>query len=277
MRISAPTYTQTPNDLFDHWLPFLKEVELKVLLIIMRKTFGWHKIKDRISISQLQKLSGSTETNVIKAIKGLIAKGLINKEVIGPNGRQETYYELVITEDSNNSYPSQINRGDPSQTDRGTPPNLGGGTPPNLGGTKETLKKMVKENDDGMKAKPSRLKIKFLDGREELFSKQDLFSLAVTSRSDWSVSDIEYLYLKLESYKSQISDLKKLCDKILANKSIAERAEKYAGKDYYKGKNERHIPEHEKLPITPQGKMVSWEEMIKKKEDEKLKKDLENK
>jgi phage replication O-like protein O len=103
MRIVAPTFTQTPNDLFDHWLPLLKESELKVLLVIMRKTFGWNKVRDRISNSQLVKLTGQSSQSVKDAIKSLQSKGLILKETIGKLGTQETYYELIVDDDSNNS------------------------------------------------------------------------------------------------------------------------------------------------------------------------------
>jgi phage replication O-like protein O len=140
MRITTPNYTQTPNDLFDHWLPLLKEVELKVLLVIMRKTFGWHKTRDYISLSQLEQLTGCSQTNILKSIKTLIEKGLISKEVVGKIGSQTTYYQLIVNEDSNNSYPSQIIRG--------TPNNLGGGTPDNLSGTKENDKKERLKKDD---------------------------------------------------------------------------------------------------------------------------------
>lgn len=105
MKITAPNYTQTPNDLFDHWLPLLKESELKVLLVIMRKTFGWHKVRDKISVSQLSKLTGLVEETVVIAVKALQKKGLILKQVVGRIGKQETYYELVVCEDSNNCYP----------------------------------------------------------------------------------------------------------------------------------------------------------------------------
>jgi phage replication O-like protein O len=111
MKITAPNYTQTPNDLFDHWLPLLKESELKVLLVIMRKTFGWHKVRDRISIRQLATLTGLAQETVIIATKSLQKKGVILKHVIGKPGLQETYYELVVSEDSNNSYPSEKQRG----------------------------------------------------------------------------------------------------------------------------------------------------------------------
>ena len=137
MKIQAPTYTQTPNELFDRWLPLLKEVELKVLLVIMRKTFGWHKTKDWISISQLEKLTGCSATHVISAVRTLIEKGLVKKEIHGPIGKQVTYYELIVYDDSNNSYPSQF--------ERGTPDNLRGGTPDNLSGTKETNKKTIQK------------------------------------------------------------------------------------------------------------------------------------
>lgn len=106
MRIPAPNYTQTPNDLFDYWLPLLGEAELKVLLVILRKTVGWHKVRDKISISQLSTITGLHEESVIKATRSLQKKGVIIKNVVGPIGKQETFYELVIQEDSNNSYPS---------------------------------------------------------------------------------------------------------------------------------------------------------------------------
>lgn len=106
MKISPPNYTQTPNELFDHWLPNLGEGELKVLLVIMRKTFGWHKEKDAISISQLSKITGLHEETVVKAAKSLQSKGIVNREVIGQEGKQQTIYSLVIQEVSNNSYPS---------------------------------------------------------------------------------------------------------------------------------------------------------------------------
>lgn len=129
MRISAPTYTQTPNDLFDQWIPLLNESELKVLLVVIRKTFGWHKTRDRLSISQLQEFTGLSETSVIGAEKSLKAKNLIRTFLSGPNGKQQKFFELIV-EDSNNSYPPSNLGGPPQQ--------LGGETPPVSGETKET-------------------------------------------------------------------------------------------------------------------------------------------
>ncbi len=131
MKITPPNYTQTPNDLFDKWLPDLNESELKVLMVVIRKTFGWHKDIDRISISQLQKITGLSETSVLNGIKSLIQKELIYKYTIGEIGKQQSFYSLTV-QDSNNSYP-------PSNF--GGPPQIVGMTPPDSGDTKETNSK----------------------------------------------------------------------------------------------------------------------------------------
>ena len=49
-----PNFTQIPNVFFDEWLGDLGKGELKVLLYVMRRTYGFQKNKDRISLSQLQ-------------------------------------------------------------------------------------------------------------------------------------------------------------------------------------------------------------------------------
>lgn len=121
MGISPPNYTQTPNILFDKWLPHLGEVELKVLMVIIRKTFGYHKQRDRISISQLVKMTGSIRKNVIAAAESLRCKNIISKIVVGEEGFQETYYEIIF-EDSNNSTQCQID----------TPPSIAAIPPPSI-------------------------------------------------------------------------------------------------------------------------------------------------
>jgi phage replication O-like protein O len=104
--IKSPNFTQVPNELFDDWIRELGFAEVKVLMIIMRKTFGWHKVRDRISLSQLETLTGLTRSNIIKATKTLIKKRFITKEVEGKLGSQATYYELVVEDvkESSNGY-----------------------------------------------------------------------------------------------------------------------------------------------------------------------------
>jgi hypothetical protein len=89
---SDPTYTQVPDEVFDELAPRLTESELRVLLYILRRTFGFKKRSDAISISQmvngittrdgrvLDLGTGMSRPGVTKGIKGLIAKGVIEAE-----------------------------------------------------------------------------------------------------------------------------------------------------------------------------------------------------
>ena len=88
---TKPTYTQTPNEVFDILLDILNGSELKVLLYIIRRTFGFKKDNDNISLNQIvngiKKKDGSIQDygtalsmqSVKNAIKGLTEKNVIIK------------------------------------------------------------------------------------------------------------------------------------------------------------------------------------------------------
>lgn len=142
-KIPAPNFTQIPNVVFDEWLPQLGLVELRVLMVLMRKTFGWHKLRDRISLSQLMQATGSNRTRVSEAVQSLQKKGIINKIVTGRCGEQSTFYELII-EDSNNS----------CQYHRDTPPSIKS-VPTKETLTKEKKRKMNKEKEPCVSPPPN--------------------------------------------------------------------------------------------------------------------------
>lgn len=56
-----PNYTQIPDQLFDELLPILTGAELKVLLYICRRTFGFKRESDNISLNQM--LDGITKSD----------------------------------------------------------------------------------------------------------------------------------------------------------------------------------------------------------------------
>src|SRR5579862_7049535 len=109
MRIVKPSHFQTPNDLVDHWLPLLKEGELRILIVVLRKTFGWQKEKDQISLSMFEKITGMTTSAVVNSIKSLVEKGLIKKEITGVFGKEEVFYSLVVHDDDDNDEYIKIN------------------------------------------------------------------------------------------------------------------------------------------------------------------------
>ena len=84
-----PTTTPTPDELFDVWLSKLSGSELKVLLYIIRRTFGFGKHVDAISLSQITKGiqkkngevldlgTGLSRKSAYQAVQSLEEKGLI--------------------------------------------------------------------------------------------------------------------------------------------------------------------------------------------------------
>lgn len=77
--------TQVPNILFDKYLPKLTDSELRVLLVIIRQTYGWvnqktgkRKARDRISHGQFMTKAGLSRRVISKTLKTLIGKGLID-------------------------------------------------------------------------------------------------------------------------------------------------------------------------------------------------------
>lgn len=105
----SPNYTQVPDELFDQLMPDLSGAELKVLLYIIRRTFGFKKNCDPISFNQF--LSGikgkggktldrgcgiKSRDKLNNALKSLLTKGIITAEKRADikGGKQTTVYSL---------------------------------------------------------------------------------------------------------------------------------------------------------------------------------------
>ncbi len=89
---SAPTYTMVPNDFFD-LAQEMKPAELRVLIYLMRETFGWHRSTISITIRKLARGTNLTPKSVMSASKELEAKGLVIRRVLLNN---TTTWECVI-------------------------------------------------------------------------------------------------------------------------------------------------------------------------------------
>jgi phage replication O-like protein O len=86
---SRPTYTPIPDELFDVLLPDLSKPELKVLLYVMRRTFGFKKDADAISTAQLvsdittkdgrvlDRGTGLPRSSVKTATQSLVERGIL--------------------------------------------------------------------------------------------------------------------------------------------------------------------------------------------------------
>src|SRR5215216_3229012 len=86
----SPNGTVVPDDVFDVLMPELSEAELRVLLYVIRRTFGFKKDSDSISLSQmvdgvktrdgrvLDRGTGMSRRGVMKGCAGLVEKGIID-------------------------------------------------------------------------------------------------------------------------------------------------------------------------------------------------------
>jgi hypothetical protein len=90
--VPPPNYTQTPNPLFDEHLPHMGLAEMKVVFMVCRKTFGFHKREDELSLSQLQELTGLSRQGVIDGGQAGIDRGILKRR---KSGRSYAYSLIV--------------------------------------------------------------------------------------------------------------------------------------------------------------------------------------
>jgi hypothetical protein len=131
----VPNSTQVPDALFDELMADLSGAELKALLYIMRRTFGFKKQSDTIAISQM--LGGITKNNGEELDRGTglskptllsALKSLANRNIIIPTrkydargGNMATEYRLNVR----SAHQPPQERGDEIPPSKETLPSLG--------------------------------------------------------------------------------------------------------------------------------------------------------
>ena len=146
-----PNSFQIANSVVDEYLSKMSGNAWKCYGLIVRKTRGWQKTHDSLSISQIQKFTGiRKEETVQKAINELVKLGLIGKQSrIGlPN-------EYFLTSDPKKGVTPPPKNGGPPENGvppkKGVtpPPKNGVGPPPKNGGHINTkYKKQISTNVD---------------------------------------------------------------------------------------------------------------------------------
>ena len=105
---STPNTTPVPDVFFDVLAPALSEAELRVLLYIVRRTYGFKKAADSISLRQmvegivkrdgqiLDRGTGLSKSGVTKALRGLLDKRIIvrHHNTSPERGNEPTTYAL---------------------------------------------------------------------------------------------------------------------------------------------------------------------------------------
>ncbi len=105
---SSPNTTAVPDEFFDLIAPNLSEAELRVALYIIRRTFGFKKRSDDISLKQLvegiqtkdgrilDRGAGVAKSTAWRGVKGLVTKGIIEstRNASAQRGDEATTYAL---------------------------------------------------------------------------------------------------------------------------------------------------------------------------------------
>ena len=136
-----PNSFQISNAVIDEYLSKMSGNAWKCYGLIVRKTRGWQKTHDSLSISQIQKFTGiKKEETVQKAIDELIALGLIGKQ--SRIGLPNEYF--LISDPKKGVTPPPKNGAPP---ENGVPPKKGVTPPPKMGGHINTkYKKQITTN-----------------------------------------------------------------------------------------------------------------------------------
>jgi hypothetical protein len=141
-----PGFTPIPNELLDFLLDFLSGAELKVLLYVLRRTFGFGKGRDGISLTQicnglvrrktgrpLDFGTGLSKPAVIQAVRFLGNRGLLLSWAPSRTGRGAVkVYAVVLTGsakervDEVRSGNEKVNQVDPSSPTQKRQPAPGG-------------------------------------------------------------------------------------------------------------------------------------------------------
>jgi phage replication O-like protein O len=162
--MQLPNYTQVSNDFIDRIMRDCKGSEVKVALVIFRKTIGWHKRTEAVPFSQIRELSGiSDNRDIRRALEGLEEKGVIvvHRGERKASGHWEGWtYDLNMeeapAEDSGKSRPQEEPGGKITPEARwenhtGTPANPGGKiTPSKERARKESSSKESEDESNAM-------------------------------------------------------------------------------------------------------------------------------
>lgn len=89
----SPNYTQTPNDFFT-MLPDMTDAEIRVTLVMIRLTFGFHRESFKMGVSKLALAAGLSRQGALNGANAAEDRGTFKRT--NPDAQTEAEWELVI-------------------------------------------------------------------------------------------------------------------------------------------------------------------------------------
>lgn len=106
-----------PNSIIDELLPKLSHSELKCYLCVLRKTKGWNKEEDAISVSQFMKVTGLSNKAVISACESLVEREILERK----SGDRNTGIYSIKTYKTATSEKSSLVKNFPATSEKSSP------------------------------------------------------------------------------------------------------------------------------------------------------------
>lgn len=106
-----------PNSIIDELLPELSHSELKCYLCVLRKTKGWNKEEDAISVSQFMKVTGLSNKAVISACESLVEREILERK----SGNRNTGTYSIKTYKTATSEKSSLVKNFPATSEKSSP------------------------------------------------------------------------------------------------------------------------------------------------------------
>jgi hypothetical protein len=139
MSFQSPNYTQTPNDFFV-MVSDMSEAELRVTLVMIRQTFGFHREEFKLGVTKLANAAGLSRQGALDGAAAAEKRGTFRRT--NPDAITEAEWELVVDEPLQPVDPSS-QLIPPLQSVEGTPQVSGGQV-----GVKESIKKELNKRGD---------------------------------------------------------------------------------------------------------------------------------
>ena len=90
-------YTRIANEITEALASAkLLGAEYQVILVVLRKTYGFNKKEDRISLTQFERFTGLSRPTVVKSIKTLVARNILVKSALLAYSFNKDYDSWVV-------------------------------------------------------------------------------------------------------------------------------------------------------------------------------------
>lgn len=161
IRRDKDPFTRFPNSYLDH-MAELNPYEFKILALLVRKTYGWGKESDKISISQFANEAGISSQMVQKSLKALEEKGLVTKEKSYKKSQSggvycdSTIWGIIFTSDVGNDEVGGVGN-DTSEGRQQESRRVGNDEVDGVGNDTSTQKKGIKEKKENIKESENHL------------------------------------------------------------------------------------------------------------------------